>query len=64
MITNLYNSSETGVYSLIYNLSMVAMAVTASLEAVWVPWFTRKLMTNEKDIINKILQSTLKSPLL
>lgn len=53
MITNLYNSSETGVYSLIYNLSMVAMAVTASLEAVWVPWFTRKLMTNEKDIINK-----------
>ena len=53
MITNLYNSSETGVYSLIYNLSMVAMAVTASLEAVWVPWFTRKLMTGEKSTINK-----------
>lgn len=53
MITNLYNSSEAGVYSLIYNLSMVAMAVTASLEAVWVPWFTRKLLTGEKSTINK-----------
>lgn len=53
MITSLYNSSETGIYSLIYNLSMVAMAVTASLEAVWVPWFTKKMIANDKATINK-----------
>lgn len=53
MITSLYSSSETGIYSLIYNLSMVAMAITASLEAVWVPWFTRKMMLEEKSDINK-----------
>lgn len=53
MITSLYSSSETGIYSLIYNLSMVAMAVTSSLEGVWVPWFTRKMMSGEKADINK-----------
>lgn len=53
MITSLYNSSETGVYALIYNLSMVAMAVTASLEAVWVPWFTRKMVLGQKQDINR-----------
>lgn len=53
MITLLYNSSETGIYSIIYNLSMVAMAVTASLEAVWVPWFTKKLLNKDRSAINK-----------
>lgn len=53
MITSLYNASESGVYSLIYNLSMVAMAVTASIEAVWVPWFTRKMVAGEKQDINE-----------
>lgn len=52
MLTSLYNSSETGVYSLIHNLSMVATAITASIEAIWVPWFTRKMMTSDKKTIN------------
>lgn len=48
MITSLIGASETGVYSLVYNFSMIATVVIVSLEGVWVPWFTSKL--NERKI--------------
>ena len=55
MLTNMRSSAETGVYSLIYNLSMVANVVTASMESVWVPWFTRKMNENKKKDINTVV---------
>lgn len=64
MISSLYSTAETGVYSIMYNLSMVAMAVTASLEAVWVPWFTRKMVTGEKQDINKNITKYLELALI
>lgn len=53
MITSIVGTSESGVYSLVYNLGTIAMAVTTSLEGVWIPWFIRKLKTNNIDEINK-----------
>lgn len=53
MLTSLKNSSETGVYSLIYSLSMVAMAVTSAIEGVWIPWFTSKYIEGKYYEINK-----------
>lgn len=53
MITIFRNPSETGIYSLVYNLSMIATVVTSSMESVWIPWFSNKLQNGDKDLINK-----------
>lgn len=53
IITVFRGASETGIYSLVYNLSMAVTVVTTSMENVWIPWFTRKLQKGEKRIINK-----------
>ena len=51
MITVLRNSSETGIYSLIYNLGMIATVITSSLDGIWVPWFTSKMVAKDiKDV--------------
>lgn len=52
MITALVGASEAGVYSLIYNLSMIASVVSLSLEGIWVPWFTKKLSERSIEQIN------------
>ena len=52
MITWLRNSSETGIYSLIYNFSMIATVITTALDGVWVPWFTNKLKNQNVEDIN------------
>ncbi len=43
MITWLADASQTGIYSLIYNFSMIATVVTNALEGVWIPWFITRL---------------------
>lgn len=53
MISALYNVSETGIYSLVYNFSMIATVATTSMESVWVPWFTEKLQAGDKSSVNK-----------
>lgn len=52
MITSLRNAAETGVYSLVYNLSMIATVITTSLDGIWVPWFTGKLKERKIREIN------------
>ena len=54
MITWLADSSQTGIYSLVYNFSMVATVITTSMEGVWVPWFTEKLKKREINAINSM----------
>lgn len=54
MITWLADSSQTGIYSLIYNFSMIATVITTALEGVWVPWFTEKLEKQERGDINRL----------
>lgn len=53
MITSMRTSAETGVYSIIYNLSMVANAVTGAIEGIWIPWFTKKIVDNKTSEINR-----------
>lgn len=54
MITWLADSSQTGIYSLIYNFSMIATVITTSLDGVWVPWFTKQMNNKGYKDINKI----------
>ncbi|WP_207635891.1 oligosaccharide flippase family protein [Acetobacterium woodii] len=54
MITWLADSSQTGIYSLIYNFSMIATVITTSLEGIWIPWFYKKLQVGKTEEINTI----------
>ena len=54
MITWLADASQTGIYSLIYNFSMIATVITTSLDGVWVPWFTERLKNREIKSINDL----------
>lgn len=54
MITWLADASQTGIYSLIYNFSMIATVITTSLDGIWVPWFTQKLKNREYKTINNL----------
>lgn len=56
MITWLRNSAETGIYSLAYQFGMVPQVFTATFENVWIPWFTKKMQSNEKDEINRMVR--------
>lgn len=54
MITTLVGAEQSGIYSLVYNLGQVATAVVTALEGIWLPWFIRKLKTDQtQDINNK-----------
>lgn len=56
MITNLRNASESGIYSLVYNISMAVNVVKASAESVWIPWFTKKLNDGDKITVNRAVR--------
>lgn len=60
MITVLSGASQTGIYSLIYNFTMIATVITTSLDGVWVPWFTGKLKNRKIDEINALAVSYIK----
>lgn len=53
MITSLRSESETGIYSAIYSLSMMATAVTGALEGIWTPWFTERYKKKDYKGISK-----------
>jgi len=53
MLTSLVDATETGIYSLVYNFSMIANVVVVSLESVWVPWYTEKLKNRKITEINE-----------
>lgn len=55
MITWLADSSQTGIYSLIYNFGMLATVITTSLEGIWTPWFMKKYQANKLQDINKLV---------
>lgn len=53
MITSIVGTSESGIYSLVYNLGLISTAVATSLEGIWLPWFIEKLKNSELETINK-----------
>lgn len=54
MITWLADSSQTGIYSLVYNFSMIATVITTSLDGIWVPWFYKQLQESNHEQINVV----------
>ena len=52
MITWLADASQTGIYSLVYNFSMVSTVITTALDGLWIPWFTQKMKENSYSKIN------------
>lgn len=53
VITYYCGAIETGIYSLIYNLSMVSNVLTSSAESVWIPRLTRALAHDDYEEANK-----------
>lgn len=53
MITAISGAAESGVYSLVYNLGLISVAVSTSLEGIWLPWFIRKFKGREIQTINE-----------
>lgn len=43
MITAIVGADKTGIYSVVYNFSMIATALTSALGGVWQPWYLSKL---------------------
>lgn len=54
MITSLADAAQTGIYSLIYNFSMIATVITTTLEGIWVPWFINKLKAGTREEIKVV----------
>lgn len=54
MITALADSSQTGIYSVVYNFSMIVVVITTAIEGIWIPWFTKKMIEKNTDDINKV----------
>lgn len=53
MITYFRGTAESGIYGLVYNISMVAAVITSAIENVWIPWFTNRMIEKDKDVINQ-----------
>lgn len=52
LISTIRNDSEAGIYSLVYNFSMIAIAVTTAIESIWIPWFTKQMEESNVKAIN------------
>lgn len=52
MITMIRNATETGIYGLIYNFSMIATVITTAFEGIWVPFFIKEMNDREYSNIN------------
>lgn len=53
MLTTLIGANETGIYSVAYQFGMIPIAITTTLENVWIPWFTEKMNSGNRESINK-----------
>lgn len=51
MITYFSGASETGIYSLYYNVSLITLVLSSAIENVWIPWFTKQMTMEKKERI-------------
>lgn len=54
MISLIRNTSETAIYSLVYNFGMISFAITTALGEVYVPIFTKKMIEGDFCYINEL----------
>lgn len=58
MITAMVSADKTGIYSVVYNFSMIATALTTALGGIWQPWYLRKLKNGTEQDFKKINEMT------
>lgn len=54
MITAFIGEDKTAVYSVVYNFSMIATALSAALEGIWQPWYLERIRSHKDEDISKI----------
>lgn len=54
MITIIRNVTETGIYGLVYNFSMIATVITTAFDGIWIPYFTNKMKERKYEDINRM----------
>lgn len=54
MITSFVGADKTGIYSVVYNFSMVATALTTALAGIWQPWYLTRLKQHGENDFKKI----------
>lgn len=55
MITMIRDVTETGIYGLIYNFSMIATVITTAFEGIWIPFFIKKMNDKKYKDINSMV---------
>lgn len=58
MITMLVGAEKTGIYSVVYNFSMIATALTTALSGIWQPWYLTRLKNHTDKDFEKINNMT------
>lgn len=53
IISHMTGLEDAGIYGITYNFGMVAFALITAFESVWIPRFTRNMVDNRKDVIQK-----------
>ncbi len=46
MITDLVGADKTAIYSVVYNLSMIATALTTAFSGIWTPWYLNRMKSH------------------
>lgn len=54
MLTKMTSATETAIYSIAYQFGMIPLAITTTLENIWIPWFTDRLSHGDKISVNKM----------
>lgn len=58
MITALVGADKTGIYSVVYNFSMIATALSTALAGIWQPWYLTRLKGESDEDFIKINEMT------
>lgn len=56
MITWLVGEAETAVYSLVYNIASILIAIYTAVGGAWTPWFYKKLEEKKHSIIQWVMK--------
>lgn len=54
MITNMVGAKETAVYSLVYNIGSILIALYTAINGAWTPWFYQKLAMADFEAVCKV----------
>ena len=54
MITSMVGAKETAVYSLVYNIGSILIALYTAINGAWTPWFYQKLAMSDFNEVRKV----------